>query len=132
MLEVNPPRSSSLLPSSAQSPKERPTSWMSIASTSSVAPSPLFDKEMFDAFPSVPQDTPPIPPSAYGNFYGRPSLPESAFSHVPVSPLSSDGHTPTQLHPHKSPLNYDAKSLGRAATLPRPMKRAETSVAAMS
>ncbi|KAJ7475126.1 hypothetical protein B0H11DRAFT_2034191 [Mycena galericulata] len=42
-------------------PESRPESWMSVSSggSSSMAPSPLFDKAIFDAFPSVPDMPPP-------------------------------------------------------------------------
>ncbi|KAJ7902778.1 hypothetical protein B0H14DRAFT_1147891 [Mycena olivaceomarginata] len=50
---------SSLLPVPKTAPETRPTSWTSVSSSgSSVAQSPLFDKAIFDAFPSVPVMTP--------------------------------------------------------------------------
>nr|GAT44160.1 predicted protein [Mycena chlorophos] len=45
-----------LLPVPNTAPESRPASWMSVSSnaSSSMTPSPLFDKAIFDAFPSVP------------------------------------------------------------------------------
>ncbi|KAK7055304.1 hypothetical protein R3P38DRAFT_2600206 [Favolaschia claudopus] len=55
---------SSLLPVPKTAPQSRPASWTSLSSgESSVAQSPLFDKAIFDAFPSVPQMPPQQPPS---------------------------------------------------------------------
>ncbi|THU80626.1 hypothetical protein K435DRAFT_494868 [Dendrothele bispora CBS 962.96] len=55
-----PPRSSFSIKQSPQSIDTRRASWISSQSsnTSSAAQSPLFDKEFFDSFPSVPQTTP--------------------------------------------------------------------------
>ncbi|KAJ7864410.1 hypothetical protein B0H13DRAFT_2069234 [Mycena leptocephala] len=59
-----PPASApaSMLPVPKTAPESRPASWQSVSSTgsSSLATSPLFDKAIFDAFPSVP-DMPPQP-----------------------------------------------------------------------
>jgi hypothetical protein len=87
-----------LTPAPLESPgKSRPSSWVSIASTTSsyVVPSPLGD--MFDSFPAVPQAPPvPILPGAYrrGVQAGAPKPPPG------VSPTSPDTMTPTQLNPH--------------------------------
>ncbi|KAJ7186815.1 hypothetical protein C8R46DRAFT_1273694 [Mycena filopes] len=76
-----------LLPVPKTAPESRPASWLSVSSgTSSMAPSPLFDKAIFDAFPSVP--TMPTPQSA--TTYSRSPVgsapsPQSAYPSGPPS-----------------------------------------------
>jgi len=52
---IPPMRSSSLI--SDGRPPSRSMSWASLESPTSTTSSPLFDKEIYDAFPSVPQDS---------------------------------------------------------------------------
>ncbi|KAJ7764789.1 hypothetical protein B0H16DRAFT_1525751 [Mycena metata] len=57
-----------LLPLPNTAPQDRPASWLSVSSgSSSMAASPLFDKAIFDAFPSVP----PMPTSQSAGSYTR-------------------------------------------------------------
>jgi hypothetical protein len=83
-------------------PPGRPTSCVSVGSTSSSSP---LDRELFDAFPSVPQGTPTL---SYNKkpTPGRPTL--------PFSLDNDDVPTPTQNRLH--PLRPN-KAIGRYATI---------------
>ncbi|KAF9561153.1 hypothetical protein CPC08DRAFT_707586 [Agrocybe pediades] len=60
----------------------RPSSWMSVSSAGSLGslPSPFFDKSLFDAFPSVPENMP---------IKEHPSFPLRRDNSVPVAPKSA-------------------------------------------
>ncbi|KAF8884820.1 hypothetical protein BD779DRAFT_758971 [Infundibulicybe gibba] len=100
---------------------DRPTSWVSVSSTGSSLASPLFDKELFDAFPGVPQIIPSVPTGHYRN-KSRPSLPIPSFESLP-SPLSlqssgAQSSASTDLHTYPALIPHGTKSLGRASTSP--------------
>ncbi|TFK62359.1 hypothetical protein BDN72DRAFT_848783 [Pluteus cervinus] len=79
----------------------RPTSWMSASSAGS-APSPLFEKELFDAFPNVPQAIPAGPARRLG------AVSEDArMKYASAGPSSLGTAGPS------------ASNVGRSTTLPR-------------
>jgi len=52
----------------------RPMSWMSVSSMGSTLPSPLFENDIFDSFPAVP-DTKPV--NNYGTYGMAPAQPSN-------------------------------------------------------
>ncbi|KAJ7159821.1 hypothetical protein C8R43DRAFT_345581 [Mycena crocata] len=87
-----------LLPVPNTAPESRPISWTSVSSggSSSVATSPMFDKAIFDAFPSVPEMPLPQSHSARVGSYGHANSVHSSgmnspAAHVRPLPLSPPG-----------------------------------------
>ncbi|KAG7448342.1 uncharacterized protein BT62DRAFT_930424 [Guyanagaster necrorhizus] len=89
----------------------RPVSWATVSSNVS-SPSTLLDRELFDAFPSVPQNLPSHLPQGYA---------------VGLSVSESEGgwKTPTQINPHPIP-EQSAASIDRSNTIRRPRTSTET------
>ncbi|KAJ6589015.1 hypothetical protein B0H19DRAFT_1102483 [Mycena capillaripes] len=112
----------SLLPVPKTAPEKSRQSWTSsISSTgsSSVATSPLFDKAIFDAFPSVPEMPPPSRPLPMA---GRSKSLRDATSSGNSSPASSSPTTgsvrPLPLSPQSYSSHSDTSSMSERSFAP--------------
>ncbi|KAJ7736750.1 hypothetical protein DFH07DRAFT_97507 [Mycena maculata] len=118
---TSPP--AALLPLPKTAPETRPASWMSVSSdvssggSSSVAQSPLFDKAIFDAFPSVPQMPPPHTHTQSYAHAGASALSAGPVRPLPVSPAGAMTSPPPA---------YSEYALGGGAGLPLLGRLAET------
>jgi hypothetical protein len=92
-------------------PSDRPTSWMSVSSLESTLPSPLFEKDIFDAFPAVPSSAAMAPGSASVHRFGGPggmgSLDQGLQSAALMTPSFDSAFLGSAIHlagSHKSTL----------------------------
>ncbi|KAJ6617993.1 hypothetical protein B0H10DRAFT_2031669 [Mycena sp. CBHHK59/15] len=125
-------------------PENRRSSWMSTSSAASSFPSsPLFDKAIFDAFPSVPEMPPAqtlgtyrrMPSHGRSSSHGRGSAsgtpsPSGTVPPLPISPYSDSGST-TPVSERGAYFNAGPKvlaptSIGRGPMLGRLYTAAET------
>ncbi|KAF8147801.1 hypothetical protein K438DRAFT_1989492 [Mycena galopus ATCC 62051] len=110
--------SSTLLPVPKTAPESRPASWTSVSSNgSSATQSPLFDKAIFDAFPSVPEMPPPQPQSLPRLTPNRLNSPGGGASSL----VGSAGPFPLESPPgySASDTNVGSGSFGRDGLLTR-------------
>lgn len=87
----------------ASSDDSRPTSWMSVSSLASTLPSPLFEKDIFDAFPAVPASTPSGP--GYGYAAHTSSVRDFGLSSAAMTPSFDSDFLSSAIHlagAHKS------------------------------
>ncbi|KAH6902451.1 hypothetical protein BKA70DRAFT_672043 [Coprinopsis sp. MPI-PUGE-AT-0042] len=100
-------------------PSDRPTSWMSVSSLESSLPSPLFEKDIFDAFPAVPSSAAITPGAASVHRFGGPgglgSLDQGLQSAALMTPSFDSAFLGSAIHlagSHKSTLGTPTTATG--------------------